>query len=87
LLQSNSEEIERISFVQQFVEEGPYAGLGCRNEPLSRDCIQDVALLSYLLTKWNIKRQKQQAESGALHLKQPLGTWAGGIGTGDLPIQ
>jgi hypothetical protein len=34
-----------------FVEEGPYAELGCCNEPLSRDRIQDVALLSYLLTK------------------------------------
>jgi hypothetical protein len=36
-----------------FVKEGPYAELGCRGEPLSRDRIQDVALLSYLLTKWN----------------------------------
>jgi hypothetical protein len=43
------------------------------NKPLSRDRIQDVALLSYLLTKWNNERQKKQAESATLHLEQPVG--------------
>jgi hypothetical protein len=62
-----------------FVEEGPYAKLGCRNEPLSRDRIEDVALLSCLLTKWNNERQKQQA---ALHLEQPEG--ADGFGRAGL---
>jgi hypothetical protein len=33
------------------LEEVLYAELGCHGEPLPRDCIQDVALLSYLLTK------------------------------------
>lgn len=56
-----------------FVKEGPYTELGCRDEPLSSDHIQDVALLSYLLTKWNNERQKQQAESATLHLEQPEG--------------
>jgi hypothetical protein len=65
-----------------FVEEGPYAELRCRNEPLSRDCIQDVALLSYLLTKWNNERQKQQAVSATLRLEQPVG--ADGFGQSGL---
>jgi hypothetical protein len=47
--------------------------LGCCDEPLSRDRIQDVALLNYLLTKWNNERQKQQAKSATLHLEQPEG--------------
>jgi hypothetical protein len=60
--------------------------LGCCDEPLSRDRIQDVALLSYLLTKWNNERQKQQAKSATA---PSFGTtrrsgwiWAGGIGPG-----
>jgi hypothetical protein len=65
-----------------FVEEGPYAELRCRNVPLSRDRIQDVALLSYLLTKWNNERQKQKAKSSTLHLEQPVG--ADGFGQSGL---
>jgi hypothetical protein len=65
-----------------FAEEGPYAELGCCNKPLSRDRIQDVALLSYLLTKWNKEGQKQQAESATLHLEQPVG--ADGFGQAGL---
>jgi hypothetical protein len=65
-----------------FVEEGPYAKLGCRGEPLSRDRIQDVALLRYLLAKWNNERQKQQAGSATLHLEQPEG--ADGFGPAGL---
>ena len=65
-----------------FFEEGPYAELGCHNEPLSRDRIQDVALLSYLLTKWNNEQQNQQAESATHHLEQPKG--ADGFGQAGL---
>jgi hypothetical protein len=65
-----------------FVEAGPYAECGCCNEPLSRGRIQEVALLSYLLTKWNKERQKQQAESATLHLEQPVG--ADGFGQAGL---
>jgi hypothetical protein len=44
--------------------------------------IQDVALLSYLLTRWNNERQKQQAESATLQLEQPEG--ADGFGRAGL---
>jgi hypothetical protein len=39
-------------------------------------------MLSYLLTKWNNERQKQQAKSATLHLEQPVG--ADGFGQAGL---
>lgn len=38
-----------------FVEVGAYAELGCHDFPLSRERVQEVALLSYLLTQWRFK--------------------------------
>lgn len=35
-----------------FVDVGPFAELGCHDEPLSSEWIQDIALLSYLLNEW-----------------------------------
>jgi hypothetical protein len=71
----------RLLLALGFIEEGPYVGLGCCNKPLSRDRIQDVALLSYFLTKWKNERQQQQDKSVTLHLEQPegadgFGCWA-----------
>jgi hypothetical protein len=38
-----------------FVDRGMYAELGCQESPLSRERVQDVALLSYLLSEWKTK--------------------------------
>ena len=38
-----------------FVEEHAYAELGCAGQPLSRERIQDLALMTYLLTEWRLK--------------------------------
>jgi hypothetical protein len=38
-----------------FVEEGRFAELGCHDRPLSRERVQEVALLSYLLSEWKTK--------------------------------
>jgi hypothetical protein len=65
-----------------FVEEGPHAKLGCLDEPLPRDHIQDVALLSDLITKWKKERQQQQAKSATLRFEQPEG--ADGFGRAGL---
>jgi hypothetical protein len=42
-----------------FVEEGAYAELGCAQYPLSRERVQEVALLSYMLNDWKRKQQEQ----------------------------
>ena len=51
-----------------FVEVGAYAELGCADIPLSRDRVQEVALLSYLLTQWRFKptSDSQLQPAGAL---------------------
>jgi PUB domain len=51
-----------------FVEVGAYAELGCHDYPLSRDRVQEVALLSYLLTQWRFKptADAQSQPEGAL---------------------
>jgi PUB domain len=38
-----------------FVDVGMYAELGCQDFPLSREAVQMVALLSYLLSQWKTK--------------------------------
>ncbi len=42
-----------------FVEVQGYAELGCSEKPLSRDRIQELVLLSYMLTQWQAKEQKK----------------------------
>lgn len=39
-----------------FVEVGAYAELGCSSHPLSRQRIQDIALLSYMIAEWKKKQ-------------------------------
>jgi hypothetical protein len=48
-----------------FVEEHAYAELGCHDLPLSRERIQDLALLTYLLTEWKLK---QDYNSDSTHI-------------------
>ena len=50
-----------------FVEVGPYTELGCHDQALSPERVQDVALLSYLLNEWKRK------ENGAMQQQQPPG--------------
>lgn len=38
-----------------FIDRGMYTELGCEDAPLSRERVQDVALLSYLLAEWKTK--------------------------------
>jgi hypothetical protein len=38
-----------------FIDVGPFAELGCHDEPLSSEWIQDIALLSFLLNEWKNK--------------------------------
>jgi hypothetical protein len=49
-----------------FVERGRYAELGCHDQPLSRERVQEVALLSYLLSEWKNK-------PNAVSVHQPQG--------------
>jgi cytoskeletal protein RodZ len=49
-----------------FVERGRYAELGCHDQPLSRERVQEVALLSYLLSEWKNK-------PNAVSINQPQG--------------
>ena len=53
-----------------FVEEGAYAELGCANFELSRERIQEVALLSYLVNNWKATQESATSNSGQ---QQPLG--------------
>jgi hypothetical protein len=50
-----------------FVEEGPYAELGCALYPLSTERVQDVALLSSMVNQWKEK------EKNAMMVEQPEG--------------
>jgi hypothetical protein len=53
-----------------FVEEQAYAELGC-DQPLPRERIQDLALLTYLLTEW---KRKECLQSNSNHqIEQPEG--------------
>jgi hypothetical protein len=56
-----------------FVEVQGYAELGCSEKTLSRDRIQDLALLSYLLAQWGTNEQKRAAAAGAALPEQPEG--------------
>ena len=53
-----------------FVEEGPYAEIGCQDEPLTSERVQDIALLSYLLNEW---KRKSLSSSNDSHATQPQG--------------
>jgi hypothetical protein len=54
-----------------FVEEGAYAELGCAQYPLSRERVQEVALLSYMLNDW--KRKQQEQDGAVVSHQQPDG--------------
>ena len=54
-----------------FVEVQGYAELGCEQEPLPRERIQDLALLSYMVTTWKQKETKRE------FIEQPVGAMDG----------
>jgi PUB domain/VHL beta domain len=54
-----------------FVEVQGNAELGCEDEPLSRERIQDLALLSYMVTTWKQKEMKRE------FIEQPIGAMDG----------
>lgn len=55
-----------------FVEEHAYAELGCADQPLSRERVQELALLTYLLTQWKLKELESQSKSDS-QVQQPEG--------------
>jgi len=54
-----------------FVEEQGFAELGCETKPLPRERIQELALLSYMLTSW------KQKETNREWIEQPEGATDG----------